>query len=147
MEYAMLKKADMQGRTRRKWSLYNHMMRVCSNEQRVSFFGEHGMDGAPWSERDFPVTAKTFKYCLWWMAIPSHKRNPLMNPESTIEALKRLMGPRGHSFSYMRFIAYNLLSFVEEKEEVSAEKGKFVGDGDLSVIRRASSLEMKSIAV
>lgn len=147
MEYARLKKADLQGRAMRKWNLYNHTMRVSSKEGRVSFFGSYGMDDAPWSEGDFPVTAKTFKYFLWWLAIPTHKKNPLTDPESTIELLHRSMGARGHSFTYMRVLAYNLLSFVEEKEEVSVVKGMFVGVGDLLVIRREATLEWKRIAL
>ena len=115
-------------------------MRVASKEDRVSFLGSYGMDDGLWSEHDFPITPKTLNYFLWWLAIPSVGKNPHTDP------LKCAMGPRGHSYTYMRVLAYNLLSFDDEKEGLIVEKGKFVGGGDVSVLRRDSSLVMKNIA-
>ena len=57
------------------------------------------------------------------------------------------MALRGHSFTYMRVLAYNLLAFVEEKEEVEGQKGKFVDVGNVSVLIRERELVMKSIAL
>ena len=102
MDCARLKKAGLQDRAIRKWTLYNHMMRVANKEDRVSFLGSYGMNAGPWSEQDFPVTPKTFKYFLWWLAIPSLEKNPHTDSQSTMEPLERAMGPRGHSFTYMR---------------------------------------------
>ena len=141
MEYAVLKKADLQGRATRKWIVFNHMMRVARKEDRVSFLGPYGMDDGLWSDQDFPVTPKTLKYFLWWLAIPSVGKDPHTDP------LGCAKGPHGHSYTYMRVLTYNLLSFVEEKEGSMAEKGNFVGGGDVSVLRRDSSLVMKSIAL
>ena len=147
MDLAVLKKADLQDRALRKWYLYNYLMRVSSTEDCVSSFGSYGMDSGPWSDQDFPVSPKAFNFFLWWLAIPSVEKKPHSQSESTREPHEVAQAPRGHSFTYMRVLAYNLLAFVEEKEEVEGQKGKFVDGGDVSVLRRERELVMKSITL
>ena len=75
------------------------------------------------------------------------EKNPHTESESTKEPPECALGPCGHNFTYMRVLAYNLLSFVEEIKEVKGEEGKFVDGGDVLVLRREQELVMKSIAL
>ena len=147
MELAVLKKADLQDRALRKWELYNSMMRSSCTEDRVSSFGTYGMDSGPWSDLDFPVTPKAFKFFLCWLATPSPEKNPHSESESTRAPHEVAFASRGHSFTYTRVLAYSLLAFVEDNEAVEGQLGKFVDGGDVSVLRREQELAMKSIAL
>ena len=107
MDLAVLKKAYLRDRALRKWELYNSMMRLSSTEDRVSSFGTYGMDSGPWSDLDFPVTPKAFKYFLWWLAMPTGEKNPHSESKSTRAPHEVAFASRGHSFTYMRVLAYS----------------------------------------
>lgn len=91
-----------------------------------------------WPSTDFPATTAVVKAFLWWLALPIPK-----SPSKWV----RQNGPRGHSYTYIRVLSYNLLSHVEDKEWEEEKKGMYAIDGDVTALGREAFEVMRHIAV
>ena len=112
VEDAKLKILSLQLKSMRKWAQFNSFKR-----KLISLAGrEVGL----WPATDFPVTTLGVNEFMWWLALPLSESSSSWHREA---------GPRGHCFTYMRVLSYNLLSYVEEKEWAEGKKGMYVPMG------------------
>ena len=140
----VLKKASSQVLAFRKWKYYHSCLMNTPTKDRVTRFGDHVMEDYHWTAPLFPVTDVKFKTFLWWLTM-----SPDPDPDRDPDPDEPSIGFPGHSFTYMCHIARNLISYIEEKEEVlmSGDKGVHAAPEFLLVIRPYSKQLMAAIGL
>ena len=138
MEDAIFNKLTLRHRMLRKWVQFHRYMRRVEKDRSLSLLRVAGSEVGQWPATDFPVTTSAVKAFIWWLALPI-----IDSPSEWI----RENGPRGHSFTYLRVLSLNLLSYVEEMEWREEEKGKYAFHGDVDALRREMFAAMRKIAV
>lgn len=115
-------------------------------KDRVARFGEHDVPENHWTASLFPVTEEKFKTFLWWLTM-SPDLNPEPDPQQ--DPKKPKIGFPGHSFTFVCHIARNLMSYLEEKEDVlkPGSKGAYAAPQFLSVIRPFAKKLMDAIGL
>ena len=146
MDDAALKSADLQGRSLRKWSLFHTFMRGIKSEHPDVRFEYEGMEVGQWSASEFPVTPLKIRTFMWWLTKPCKDVNNDVESQSETDRFLQNAGPCGYSYTYVCVLSNNLLSFLEEKEWMEVEKGKYVIGGDITAIRREAAHVKKSIS-
>ena len=82
-------------------------MRRVKMDQRPSLLRVAGREVVQWPTTDFPAMTSVVKAFMWWLVLPI--------PQSPSEWM-RANGPRGHSYTYMRILSLDLLSYVKDNE-------------------------------